>query len=200
MKWIPCSCDGFFISVAHPLTALNCGTISPWSDTYVSGLLTRHSCPVLPLPLQSYQSGHSECAGLFVPFRCFLSMAYTPPCPHPLPLPPSPQAPMSPSFSHTTPPALHPLHSTPCTASWPCSFTACLFMLFPGVSAQYPHLLLEVSSLSVPSLWSRSDGEALPSPHLQAMKAFSQHLMQNELCGSIIHIRHHCLFAHLSPH
>lgn len=200
MKWIPCSCGGLFISVAHPLTAFNCGTISPWSDTYwsphTSGLLARHACPVLPLPLQSpqwHQSGHSECACLFVPSRCFLSMACTPPWPHPLPLPPSLQTPMSPSFSHTTPPALQAGHAL-LQLAFPCYSLEFLLsiLIFYLRFHLYQSLLCEDTLMGMPS--------HPPLPSASSIQAFSQHLMQNELQWGIIHIHHHCLFAHLSPH
>lgn len=185
MKWIPCSCGGLFISVAHPLTAFNCGTISPWSDAYwsphASDLLTRHARPVLPLPLQSpqwYQSGHSECAGLFVPFHCFLSMVCTPPWPHPLPLPPSLQAPMSPSFSHTTPPARHPLHSKPAVLFYSLPFHVIPWS-FCSVSSYSTWGFISISPFSVKTLWWGCP--PIPPPSASSMQAFSQHLMQNEL-------------------
>lgn len=154
MKWIPCSYGGLFISVAHPLTAFNCGTISPWSDTYwsphASGLRARHACSVLPLPLQSpqwHQSGHSECAGLFVPSRCFLSMA----CPlHGLTLCHFPH--------HSKPQCLrplvipHPLHSKPAMLFYSLPFHVIPWS-FCSVSSYSTWGFISISPFSVKTLW-----------------------------------------------
>lgn len=168
----------------HPLTAINCGTISPWPDSPWSPQTPVVSPPdtpalscLLPIqPLQWCQSGHSEHVDLFVTFLCFLSMADIPPWCHPLLLLPSSHFPSSNGcVLHVT---LHihcvPSHHTLLQFAFPhvilwgfCSVSS--YSTFK--SHIFKSLLCEDTLMGSPSR---------PPPTLaSSIQAFSQHFMQN---------------------
>lgn len=183
VKWIPCGCGGLLIPVAFQLTAFYCGIISPWSDS--SGLLTGHACAVLPSPVQSSQwcqSSHSEHANLLVPFLCFLSMAYP--------------FRTSPSATSPQPSLLPDPVSTPFILHTPALHAVCFFMLFPGVSAQYPRVLPS-NVMSINPFSVNTSPPILP-PSPPTLSIINSSLL-SALHAKLTLLGHYqCLFAHLS--